>query len=153
GEASAERVDEELDRGRRVRIDVAARCDLRDGEARAAALLVLALDRGPARERLEAPPLAAVADGATVGPHGVVPPLAGDPVRAVPRLSAHDEAAAHAGAEDDAEDDPVPIFARRPEPCLREREAVRVVVETEGTPELPFEVLAKRAAVQARGVR
>ena len=112
-------------------------------------------DPGPRQERLDAAGSPAVAGGprplAGRGPgQGIVPPLARDGVGAGEGAAVHDDAAARAGAQDDAEDDARP----RPGAVTRlgEREAVRVVREAEGAVEEALEILAERAAVEPDAV-
>src|SRR5262249_40565597 len=107
------------------------------------------LERRSAEERLDAAALAAVA-GRPLRVDRVVAPLTRDVLRATPGLAAEHQAAPDAGAEDPPEDQVV--VAARAEPRLGEREAVGVVLDPHRQAEPGLEVVAQRAAVQARGV-
>src|SRR5205807_1503294 len=80
-------------------------------------------------ERLDAAALPAVA-GRAGGIDRVMPPLARDVLRARPHTSVDHETAAHARAEDYAEDEPVAQSCAAAR--LGEREAVGVVLEPDG---------------------
>ena len=81
----------------------------------------------------------------------VVPPLAGDRVRAGEDPAVHDDSAARAGPDDDAED--ARGSGGRAVARLGEGEAVRVVGEADVAAEEAGEVGAERAAEEPGGVR
>src|SRR5262249_10476282 len=97
--------------------------------------------------------LAAITEALARRPHAAVAPLAGDALRAGPDLAPHRDAAADAGAEDDAEHDALDVRRRGAEARLGEGEAVGVVVEHHAPAEARLEIGAERPAVEADRVR
>src|SRR5207248_10130896 len=126
-------------RCRRVRVAVPRRADDVAARQRAAGVLgVVALEPGARQPGLDAPPLGTVAGrtGPLVGRgpgKRVVPPFAGDQVRAHQDPTVHDDPAPYTRTQDDAEHD---VRARGGAVGgLGERDAVRVVHEPYGTVE------------------
>src|SRR5688572_20688015 len=80
-----------------------------------------------------------------------MPPLAGYSVRAGKNLAVDRNPASRAGSEDDTEDD----AAARTSAVRRfgEREAVGVVPEAHGAPQVRLDVTSQRPAIQPRRVR
>ncbi len=117
---------------------------------------IVARQRGPRQERLDAaaPPAVARRPRPLVVRHRrqrIVSPLARDRVRAGDDAAIQHEAAARAGADDDAEDR---VSAGRGAiRRFRQREAVGVVGEPYRPAEQAREILAERLAVQPRRVR
>src|SRR5688572_15120985 len=112
---------------------------------------VVALERGAGEPGFDTAALATVAGrtGPLVGPEPgkrIVPPFAGDEVRAQQDLASGDDPTSDSRAEDDAEYD-----ARahsRAVGGLGEREAVRVVHEAHRAVEPLLEIVSKRPTVE-----
>src|SRR5262249_13343439 len=151
GEGAAEELDPAFDHATRDRVPARGPChDLVRAARRSARVAVRALECGTRQERLHAAALPAVAGRAT-GVDRVVAPFAGDVLRPGPQPAVDDDAAADAGAENDREDE----LATTPRAVtgLRQREAVRVVLEHDAKPEPRGEVRVETAPVQTDRVR
>ena len=126
------------------------RGDLLQFLALAGCALVKRLEARPAQDRLDRP--ARAVDGCLlVRIQRHLPPLARHAVAAFENLAVHDDAAAHAGAEDDAEDGG--ITARAAEARLGQREEICVVRQHEIDARERFDLLLHSAPIEALGIR